>query len=123
MKLCSFRDGEIITKDILKEAMGEQGYELFEKANDQLKDEKEEQLELTESQFQFEEVKESELDDMEMDFEMKRGQGSSVFDLDKAKTLAGCADQLKYSFVSPVLVLVSIQLGIDNIPEEFWPGI
>ena len=32
MKICSFRDGEIITKDILKEAMGE-GYHMFEKAN------------------------------------------------------------------------------------------
>lgn len=40
-----------------------------------------------------------------------------------AGSLAECAMQMRESFLQPVLILVSIQLGLNSIPHEYFGSI
>lgn len=127
---CVFKNGEIITKDVLKEGLGQKKYQelvdgkilgqsafqaeesafnKFQMQNNQLKDQKLEEDEQIESDFDFNlnraDLRKAQLDSINIDPVTKEQRSNQ--------------DMINEHFKNRVLIKVSIQLGIKSIPQEY----
>lgn len=98
--ICSFRDGEIVTQEVLEAAMGE--VPEIQEENDEA------------ACFKFEEIKDVNEDEDNFDFDVQRGKDDSMV----RKTTT---DTLRQAFKRPVLIMVSIQLGLNEIEPAYYP--
>mmetsp|Transcript_17511 Transcript_17511/g.29500 ORF Transcript_17511/g.29500 Transcript_17511/m.29500 type:complete len:320 (-) Transcript_17511:237-1196(-) len=124
-KICEFKNGEIVTKQVLQAALGSQ----YSQAPKEVKEESKENKESGDLS-KSEEAK-LPVDNEESDSYFERARAQR---LDSLGTLNSAADfqfgeeeaseeDLRQNFSNSILILVSIQLGLGKIPEEYHDAV
>jgi hypothetical protein len=133
-KICSFKNGEIVTKDVLIEGLGLEKYEelvdgkILGDSSHQVEHSTFNKFQMQDNPFRDQGLEEDEQTEQNFDFNLNRADQRKAqldsINLDPAaQELHNNQDMINQHFKNRVLLQVSIQLGIKSIPQEYYKTI